>query len=154
MKRIFVVVVLIIAATAITLGQTNGKRASQSGNTEQAIRQLVSELDNAQQQHDTATLDRIWADDLTFTNPAGEVLTKAQRLASRKSGETKSESFRSDDVQVRLYGDTAVVTSRATVKGQRQGQDIGGQFRITSVYVKRQGRWQLVAGQATRIARQ
>lgn len=153
MKRILIVTVLIIAAAYLTLGQTSGQKTSQSGNTEQALRQLVSELDKAQQEHDLATLDHIWADDLSFTNPAGEVLTKAQRLASRKSGETKSESFRSDDVEVRLYGETAVVTSRATVQGQRQGQDISGQFRLTSVYVQRQGRWQLVAGQATRIAR-
>ena len=80
MNRILVVAALIITAssliTGVATGQTNAKKAS--GNTEQAIRQLVTELDNAQQQYDTATLDRIWADDLTFTNPAGEVLTKGR----------------------------------------------------------------------------
>jgi serine/threonine protein kinase len=42
--------------------------------------------------------------------------------------------------------------SRATLKGQRQGQDISGQFRGIDVYVKKQGSWQVVAAQATRIA--
>ena len=133
MKRIFAVAVLMIAASSVTPGQTNGKKASQSGNAEQAIRQLMSELANAQLKNDTAALDRIWADDFIFTNSSGEVQTKAHRLAEFKSGELKFESLSIDDVQVRVYGDTAVVTSRGTVKGQRRGQDISGQSRSTSV---------------------
>jgi uncharacterized protein (TIGR02246 family) len=154
MKRTLVMAVLVIAASSLALGQTSGKKAGQSGNTEQAIRQLISQLSNALMKSDTAALDRLWADDYTFTNPSGVVQTKAQRLAELKSGDLKFESFSTDDVQVRVYGDTAVVTSRATLKGQRQGQDISGQTRGTSVYVKGQGRWQLVAGQATSLAQQ
>ena len=154
MKRTLVMAVLVIAASSLALGQTGGKKAGQSANTEQAIRQLISQLTNALMKSDTAALDRLWADDYSFTNPSGVVQTKAQRLAELKSGDLKFESFSTDDVQVRVYGDTAVVTSRATLKGRRQGQDIGGQTRGTSVYVKRQGRWQLVAGQATSIAQQ
>jgi ketosteroid isomerase-like protein len=146
MKRILVVAVLITTASSIISGQTSGK------NTEQSIRKLVSELATAQTRNDTSALDRIWAAEFTFTNSSGEVQTKAQRLAEIKSGELKFESLSIDDVQVRVYGDTAVVTSRGTVKGQRRGQDIGGQSRSTSVYVKKQERWQLVATQITRIA--
>jgi uncharacterized protein (TIGR02246 family) len=154
MKRIVVIAMLMIAASSVTMGQTNGKKASRNGNAEQAIRQLMSELANAQLKGDTATLDRIWADDFTFTNSSGEVQTKAQRLAEIKSGELKFDSLSRDEVQVRVYGDTAVVTSRGIVKGQRQGQDLSGQSRSTTVYVKRQGRWQVVAQQVTRIAQQ
>ena len=153
MKRILVIAVLVIPASVVA-GHTSGKRARQSGNTEHAIRQLVNEQANAQQKNDTAALERIWADDFTFTNSSGEVQTKAQRLAEIKSGELKFESIRIDDVQVRVYGDTAVVTGRGTVKGQRRGQDLTGQSRSTSVYVKKQGRWQVVATQITRIAQQ
>jgi uncharacterized protein (TIGR02246 family) len=154
MKRILVITVLIIAASFVITGPASGKRARQSGNTEQAIRQLMNEQANAQQKNDTAALERIWADDFTFTNSSGEVQTKAQRLAEIKSGELKFESISIDDVQVRVYGDTAVVTGRGTVKGQRRGQDLTGQSRSTSVYVKKQGRWQVVATQITRIAQQ
>ena len=114
----------------------------------------MKEQANAQQKNDTAALERIWADDFTFTNSSGEVQTKAQRLAEIKSGELKFESISIDDVQVRVYGDTAVVTGRGTVKGQRRGQDLTGQSRSTSVSVKKQGRWQVVATQITRIAQQ
>ena len=64
----------------------------------------------------------------------------------------KLDSLSIDDIQVRVYGsNSAVVTSRAALKGQRQGQDISGQYRGIDVYVKKQGRWQIVAAQATYI---
>ncbi len=114
--------------------------------------QLTVRAIQAQLTSDTVALDRLWADDHVFTNPLGVVQTKAQRLAEMKSGGRKLESFTVADVQVRAYGDTAVVTSRATLKGHRQGQDISGQYRGIDVYVKKQGQWQVVAAQATRIA--
>jgi ketosteroid isomerase-like protein len=144
--------VLVIAATSLTPGQAKAKQAGPSDNIEQAIRQLHRETVQAQLKSDTAALDRVWADDHTFTNPLGVVQTKAQRLAEMKSGDRTLESFTLEDIQVRVYGNTAVVTGRGTLKGQRHGQDIGGQYRGIDVYVKKQGRWQLVAAQATRIA--
>ncbi|MGH9960767.1 MAG: DUF4440 domain-containing protein [Pyrinomonadaceae bacterium] len=53
---------------------------------------------------------------------------------------------------MRLYGNTAVATYRAMIKGQNKGQDIVGPLRVTVTLVKIKGRWQLVAAQATRIA--
>jgi ketosteroid isomerase-like protein len=153
MKLIAVVALLVIAATPLVLGQSKAKKAgSPSGNTEEAVRQLHSEIIQAQLTSDTDALDRLWADDHIFTNPLGVVQTKAQRLAEMKAGDRKLELFSIADVQVHVYGDTAVVTSRATLKGQRQGQDISGQYRGIDVYVKKYGRWQVVAAQATRIA--
>jgi ketosteroid isomerase-like protein len=153
MKAISAMAVLVITATSLVLGQSKAKEPNgPSGNTEEAVRQLHSELIQAQLTSDTVALDRLWADDHIFTNPLGVVQTKTQRLAEMKSGGRKLESFTIADVQVRAYGDMAVVTSRATLKGHRQGQDISGQYRGIDVYVKKHGRWQVVAAQATRIA--
>ena len=153
MKAISAVAMLVITATSLVLGQSKAKKPDgPSDSTEEAVRQLHSEIVQAQLTSDTATLDRLWADDHIFTNPLGVVQSKAQRLAEIKAGGRKLESFSVADVEVRAYGDTAVVTSRATLKGQRQGQDISGQYRGIDVYVKKQGRWQVVAAQATRIA--
>ena len=58
------------------------------------------------------------------------------------------------DIQVRVYGDTAVLTGRTTQKGQFNGKDISGQTRFTRVYLQQRGKWQAVAFQATRIAEQ
>jgi len=149
-KLITVMALVMIAAL---VGPSKAEKArGPSGKTEEEIQELHNKLIQAQLNSDIAALDLIMADDHIFTNPLGVVQTKAQRLAEIQSGSRKLEVFSVTDVQVRVYGDTAVVTSRAMLKGQRQGQDISGQFRGIDVYVKKQGRWQVVAAQATRIA--
>ncbi len=152
MKQILVMAGVVITGASLFLGQAKTGEAASSGNAEQAVRQLHSELAQAQLTNDAVALDRIWADDHSFTNPLGVVQTKAERLSEIKSGDRKLESFTIAEVQVRVYGNTAVVTSHATLKGQRQGHDISGQFRGIDVYVNQRGRWQVVAAQATRIA--
>jgi ketosteroid isomerase-like protein len=152
MRRILVMVGVIITGASLFLGQTKIRKAASSGNAEEAVRRLHSDLVQAQLTSDVVALDRIWADEHTFTNPLGIVQTKAERLGEIKSGDRTLESFSIADVQVRVYGNTAVVTSHATLKGRRQGHDISGQYRGIDVYVNKQGRWQVVAGQATRIA--
>jgi ketosteroid isomerase-like protein len=153
MRLIAVIALVVIGVTAWLVGQSKAEKADGPiGKTEEEIQELHNKLIQAQLNSDIAALDRIWADDHIFTNPLGVVQTKAQRLAEIQSGSRKLELFSVADVQVRVYGDTAVVTSRAMLKGQRQGQDISGQFRGIDVYVKKQGSWQVVAAQATRIA--
>ena len=150
MKLIIVVALVMIGAL---VGPSKAEKAGgPSGKTVEDIQVLHNKLVQAQLNSDVAALDSLLADDHIFTNPLGVVQTKAQRLAEIQSGSRKLELFSITDVQVRVYGDTAVVTSRAMLKGQRQGQDISGQFRGIDVYVKKQGRWQVVAAQATRIA--
>lgn len=153
MKRILVVAML-VAASSFVFSQPTRSSANQKGNDEQAVRQLFNEISAALGRNDTAALDRIYADDYTLVNESGVLTTKAPRLAAIRSGELKYESVGFDDVNVRMYGNTAVATYRVTSKGQSKGQDIGGQFRATSTYVKMKGRWQLVAAQVTRITGQ
>jgi len=100
------------------------------------------------------TLDRLWASDYSFTNPGGVVMTKAQRLASLRTGDLKLESYSRDEETIRTYGTAAVVTYRSTVIGHKTGVDIGSKRRVTTVLVKKNGRWQVVAQQSTRIAQQ
>jgi len=151
MKRILIVTVL-VAVTAFVLGQPTRTSASQNGSDEQAVRQLLKELSAALSRNDIAALDRIYADGYTLTNEDGVVLPKAPRLAAIKSGELKFESVVFDDVNVHLYGNTAVAMYRVTSKSQVKGQEAGGQFRGTVTLVKIKGRWQVVAAQTTRIA--
>ena len=152
MKRILLSVAMLIALPALVLCQTNGKNTKQKGGDEQAVRQLLNEISAALRRNDAAALDRSYADSYTLVNEDGVLTTKAPRLAAIKSGELKYESVSFDEVNVRLYGNTAVATYRVTSKGKSKGQDIGGQFQATSTYMKMKGRWQLVAAQVTRIA--
>jgi uncharacterized protein (TIGR02246 family) len=164
MKRILLIAVIVIAASSLALGQKSektadkskpvGEKVAASSSVEQAVQQRLNELNTALGSNDTVALDRIYADDYTLVNMAGVVTTKAQRLAAIKSGELKYESVSVDEVNIRSYGDTAVVTDRATVKLQDKGQDLSGQYRVTLTFVKMKGAWQLVAAQNTRITDQ
>jgi ketosteroid isomerase-like protein len=70
-----------------------------------------------------------------------------------RPGRTKYDAFEVDDLRVRVYGDTAVVTGRSTPRGRdARGQEMHGRYRFLRVWVKRDGRWQVVAFQGTRIA--
>jgi len=131
-----------------------GAATPSTENIDQAIRQLMKERDEAIQKADTAAIDRIYADDYMSTNSTALVRTKAQVLDDLKSGALKVESITSDDINVRPFGDTAIVTGRTTMKAQDRGQQTSGQSRFTQVYVKRNGRWQIVAFQMTRIPQQ
>jgi ketosteroid isomerase-like protein len=153
MKHILVMAML-VATSSFVFSQPTRSGANQKGNDEQAVLQVFNEVSAALNRSDTAALDRIYADSYTLINEDGVLTTKAPRLAAIKSGELKYESVVFDEVNVRLYGDTAVLIYRVTSKGKSKGQNIGGQFRATSTYVKMKGRWQLVAAQVTRTAGQ
>ncbi len=124
-----------------------------SSKAEQEVSKVHSERLQALVQGDLAKLDQIVGDDLVYISPTGQVQTKAEVVADRKSGALKVSAIEAEDVQVRVYGETAVVTYRTINKGfLDNGKDFSGQIRATSVYVKRDGRWQLVSQQMTRIA--
>ena len=106
----------------------------------------------AEQQGDTAFLEQTLADDFIGIGPRGFMLTKEQWLARYQSGGLRNASFTVDEVQVRVYGDAAVATGRQTQRGAFHGHDIAGQFRITQVFVKQQGRWLIAALHLSPIA--
>lgn len=151
MKR-FLVVTLLIGASSFVLSQPTHGSTNQKGNDEQAVRQFLDELYAALGRNDVAALDRLYADDYTFVNESGVLLTKAPRLAAIKSGELKYESVSFEDAKIRLYGNTAVATYRTNFKAQFKGQEITGPVLVTVTLLKVKGRWQVVAAQATRIA--
>jgi hypothetical protein len=105
----------------------------------------------AMTQTDSAALDQILADDLTYTHSSGMLETKAQFIESLKSGRVKYESVECDEVKVRDYGTTAVVTGFANFKVQSGGRGTSFRVRFTDVYVNRGDLWQMVAWQSTRL---
>ena len=102
---------------------------------------------------DVAALDRMWADDLTFINLRGELLTKQNRLANIKSGATAFKSIRQSDKRIRTYGEVAVATVQVTLEAQYSGQEGSGDYRVTTVWARPKGTWQMVAVHMTRVAK-
>ena len=131
-------------------GQSTG--AGQQGGGDEEFMRLGGEWADAFVKRDKATLERILADDFMSTGPTGATDNKAQYVAGVGSTDAAIEAINVEDGKVRMYGDTAVVTGRYTMKGKAGGQDIGGPHSYTAVYVKRQGRWQPVAFHSSRIA--
>ena len=121
-------------------------------NVEQEIRRLDGEIGRAIVGRDIAILDALVSSGYTHTNPLGEVFSKEQIAGAIQSGTLDVESYDTDDVTVRVFGDAAVVTGRARVKGRLREQDITGQYRYTRTYVKQDERWQVAATQLTGIA--
>lgn len=119
---------------------------------EQEVWQVLRELTEALLWDDFAALDRIYADDYTLTAANGESRNKARRMVALKSGDVKNLSIDRDDVSVRVYGDAAVATGRTTFKVRIKGEERSKVQRFIHVLVKRQGKWQIVAQQMTRIA--
>jgi ketosteroid isomerase-like protein len=119
---------------------------------EDHLKELGQAWAAAERQGDIAFLARILADDFVGIGPRGFMLTKEQWLARYQSGGLRNASFIWDEVQMRVYGDAAVATGRQTQQGDFQGHDIAGQFRVTQVFVKQQGRWLLAALHLSPIA--
>jgi ketosteroid isomerase-like protein len=154
MKRVLVIAVLVIAAFSLAFGQTKDKSNRQRGNAEQALIQIEREWSEAVVKHDVAFFERLYADEYAYTDSFGRVLNRTQDIAEIKSGDVQFESVIPDEMTAHVYGDAAVVTGRSTIKGQLKGKDISGQIRWTDTFVWRNGRWQCVATQGTRIAQQ
>src|SRR5260370_21830403 len=82
----------------------------------------------------------------------GQRSDKAQMVNALKTGQTKLTADELSDMKVRVYGNTAVVTGKADVKGSLGGNDADGQIMFTGVYVKKAGNWHFVAFQQTRVS--
>jgi ketosteroid isomerase-like protein len=114
---------------------------------EQLVRQLNDDWVKAIMRRDAATLDRVMADDFFFTYPL-EGDDKAQFIADVTSGDLKIEHITREQLSVRVFGSTAVLTARDSATWLYHGRELSGQYKIVSVFTERDGRWQLCAVQA------
>jgi ketosteroid isomerase-like protein len=140
-----VTAVLAFALTSIVMAQEQSTAGTQRSNIEQLIRQLDGERIQAQIGADAAALDRIYADDFIGVGPSGTVRTKKQVILDFTSGTLKFQSITTDEVQVRVYENTAVETGLSTMDGQDNGKAVPRNTRFTRVWVKQQDYWRLVA---------
>jgi ketosteroid isomerase-like protein len=154
MKRCIPHLAITMALLSFASGQSATQQESQTNESEQEVRKAIEKYRTALLQRDIPALEKMWADDYVFVNASGEVLTKAQRLANAKSGATKLDSINeNENITVRVYQNSAVATSRVTIKGKYGGHSVSGQYRSTHVWVKGPEGWQLVANQLTALQR-
>ena len=118
---------------------------------EQELRQMNDDWVKALVRADRVTLDRIMADDFCFAYPM-EGDDKAQFIGDVVSGDVLVESLTRENVNVRIWGDTAVLTGKDSARWSYQGRDFSGNYKIVHIYSRRNNHWQLVSVQACPIS--
>lgn len=113
------------------------------------VRQLERRWLDAYERLDDKAMDTIVADDFTITFPDGTVQNKTQVIDSLKPRTTPSPTtskFQTEEVQARVYGETVILTGVVISEWFRDGKSAGkSAMRYTDTYVKRNGKWQVVA---------
>ena len=119
---------------------------------EQVVAQLVEEAwATAELRGDAAFLESTLADDFVGIGPLGFMLTKQEWIGQHQSGDLKYELLTLDEMNVRVYHDTALVIARQVQQGAYRGNTINAQFRTTLVFVNQQGQWRLANLQLSAI---
>ena len=117
--------------------------------------QTVVDLDKKRMQamakKDVATLEAVLADDLVYTHSSARLDTKRSLIDAMVSGATVYTGVEPSDVKAQDLGDTVVLTGIAQIKVVSNGTPNAFSVRFTDVYTKRDGRWQMVTWQSTRL---
>src|SRR5688572_3337586 len=136
MRITFIISLLALSATSTALGQKPDTGNDLRKSIDQAIRQLDSVRIQAQINADTVALNRIYADKLIGVRQSCTVRTKPQVISDFTSSGLKFQSITTEDVQVRVYGNTAVETGRSIMIGQDKNKIVPRDNRFTRVWVK------------------
>jgi ketosteroid isomerase-like protein len=121
-------------------------------NTHKEIEGLELDWRQAQLSNNVSEVDRLLADDYLGISANGTLETKADELTRRRSGSLHITQLDLSDIKVRIYGDTAVVTSKADLVGKNGDRDISGRYRYTRVYSNKDGQWRIVSFEASKVA--
>lgn len=119
----------------------------------QDLKQLVRDFLAAVPSGDRHVFDNFFADDVIYTRSAGVTVDKAeilQNIGVRAVNEPKA-TFEADDFTVHPYGDMAVVNFRLVHHNEKDGKQETDYFRNTGTFLRRNGKWQVVAWQATKV---
>jgi len=138
------------------LAQTGTPAAREATRAEREVIALAGTYANAIVERDVAKLERLLAEDFVDVSPDGTVSTRVQFIAeyanpSAAAPKFESAVFDASDAQVRVYGDTALMTGRSTWRGNAGGQAFTGVLVSTMVAVHRDGQWQIVSSHSSSV---
>ena len=140
---------------SLTVGYAQAKSGmprAERHESKHEIDQLEQNWRDAMLQRNVQAMNALLADDYIAITSNGMLQSKEQTLANLKSGVLRVDALELSDRKVRFYGQTALVTSKAEVKGNRPDGEISGSYRYTRVYVRdASGAWKIVSFEASRI---
>ncbi len=144
--RIGIVTLCLLAASAISLAQDKSDAA--------AIRALELKWTESYKQHNIDILSSLLAEDFVITIEDGSIYSKAGYISHSADPATKVQIAELSDLKVRMHGDTAVVTGAYHEKGESNGKAYEYRDRLTDIWMKVGGKWQVVASQYSVPSRQ
>ena len=154
MKLLLIGLLMALALPGCAAAKTKTKakaRKPTTASVEKTLLQMEKDWSQAGLDKDVKTVDRIVAEDWISTGFDGNKETKAQALAALRTGAAATQAIELGEMKVRVFGEAAVVTGTNTEKSTYQGKDSSGRYTWMDVFVKRNGRWQVVASQSTRL---
>jgi uncharacterized protein (TIGR02246 family) len=114
-----------------------------------AVWQALEAFRQASLANDASKLDTLVADDCTAIVGPGLLVTKPQLLSAVRDGSLIVDEVTFDDIVIRIYGNTAVVTHVMNIKERLSGTPLAGRYRTTRVFLNADGGWRLIAFQNT-----
>jgi hypothetical protein len=154
MRSILLSMTILCLACAVVpvYSHAAAKEAVRGAHEKEMIREVM-ELERhsreASLHNDAAFSDRVLADSYVAIGPLGTIITKSEILDTRGSSRLHYDFINLTEMVVRIYGETAVVTAKAEVKGTDSGEEFSGPYRYTRVWIKQNGAWRAVSYQAT-----
>ena len=147
---------LILSPTIVILMLCSGLHAQTAPDAAELTRLLRDFLDGASR-NDAAMHDRFWADDLIYTTSAGRRKAKADIMRDLRSAPAPRPGepatiYTAEDIRIQQYGDTAIVAFRLVGTSKKEGKTEVANYLNTGTFLKRNGKWQVVSWQATRMA--
>ncbi len=149
MRRVALLIWLLL-----TLMAAPAVAAAQKTSASDQLKQLLHEFLDAAGRNDKAVFDRFFADDLIYTRSAGATITKADIMKSLNEPPNPNDpkaTYDADDITVHDYGKAAVLNFRLIQHLDKEDKPETNYFRNTGTFLKRNGRWQAVAWQSTRV---
>jgi len=145
MKHIMLGLAMIgLLAVPVGWAQTQSSTEKELIGVENAWKQAVVKRDGA-------ALQRLYADEYMSVDQEGMTWNKKQDIEIDTAGVSRLSTYKLEDLNVRVYGDVAVVTGRNTATGKVLDSSAKARTRFTDVFIKRDGRWQCVHSQTTPI---
>ncbi len=141
-----------MAICILAIGVTPAlSRESRAARDLKELARLETVWNEAHLRGDAGALDRLWANDLVVTVPDMPVMDKSESLAFLRSGKMKFQRYQTSDLRTRVYGDAAVVTGQLERVRDSAKKEFEDDWRFTKVYVRRNGRWQVVAWHGSHV---
>ena len=150
MKRVVSIVIFVLLTTSGVFAQTAPDAAE--------LTKLLNDFLAGASRNDAAIHERFWADDLIYTRSAGRRVTKAEvmhdvRSAPAPKPDDLKTVYTAEDIRIQQYGDTAIVAFRLVATTEAAGEKHVANLLNSGTFVKRNGKWQVVNWQSTRMPR-